>query len=490
MFRCTAICEARVSTVTGPLKRRLDSLEAEQTEPAQAKRRERVPTLRAFVESTLIEDKVSGTLIPFKLWPAQVKALRAMAANDRCLALKARQLGMSWLALAYLLWLGNCWGDRLFVVARQSLEEAVDAIHRLKVMHSSLPEAMRPQPIVRDNVQSLEFANGSRYQALTATRRIGRGRAAYAGLADELAYWDEPAQQLVALDAACERLIVASTGNGPGDHFHKLWKQAQAGKGRWRPIFLPWSAHPNRDAEWYRLSVDESPEPRLAKREYPTLAAEAFRAPEGAYFERFSLERNVTEFDVVPEWPTWRGVDFGYRHPACLWLQRSPAGQLFVVAEFLPADATTPELGVGILAYEKGWHLAEGPRATFCDPAGNAANVQTSATDVEVLSGAGLLPRSRVSGIRDGCVRLVNLISDPDLPLVVHKRCSGLIEALSAVKPHRTRPDVYDFDSETHSHVLDALRYLVVNMALEGGTSYEPPSPSRGITSGLRGRIY
>ena len=157
-------------------------------------------------------------------------------------------------------------------------------------------------------------------------------------------------------------------------------------------------------------------------------------------------------------------------------------GELFVVAEFLPHDVTTPEFAEGILAYERGWGLAEPMRATFCDPAGNAANVQTSQTDVEVMHNAGLFPQSVSSGIRDGCVRLTNLIADPDLPLMVHPRCTGLVEALTSVRPHRSRPDVYDFDSEVHSHVLDALRYLVVNLAFVCGDDWEPPPT---VESGL-----
>ena len=42
---------------------------------------------------------------PFDLWPAQVRTLRRMARASRLVVLKARQLGLSWLALAYALWL-------------------------------------------------------------------------------------------------------------------------------------------------------------------------------------------------------------------------------------------------------------------------------------------------------------------------------------------------------------------------------------------------
>ena len=66
--------------------------------------------------------------------------------------------------------------------------------------------------------------------------------------------------------------------------------------------------------------------------------------------------------------------------------------------------------------------------------------------------------------MRDGCVRIMDLLADEAQPLVVAERCVGLIRALSQVKPHRSSPEVYDTDHEIHSHPLDALRYLLVNL--------------------------
>ena len=256
--------------------------------------------------------------------------------------MKARQLGLTWLVLAVLLYWGTFWGNRVFLVARQSGEDAADAIHRLKTMLASMPAEWRPQVVV-DNVMSIEFTNGSRYQALTATQRIGRGRAAYAAIADELCFWEWQAEQLAALEAGCARLFIVTTGNGPNDHAHRLWTQAQLGKGRFKTLFLPWSAHPGRDAEWYVANVEESAEPRLARREFAATANDAFASPAGVFFERFDSERNVMDVEVVSGWRTVRGIDWGYHNPACVWLQVSPQGQLFVVHELIPTNLTTAE---------------------------------------------------------------------------------------------------------------------------------------------------
>ena len=56
------------------------------------------------------------------------------------------------------------------------------------------------------------------------------------------------------------------------------------------------------------------------------------------------------------------------------------------------------------------------------------------------------------SSIRDGCVRIMDAIADPDLPLLVSSYLTWVTEALGAVSPDRKRPDLYD-ETSTYAHV-------------------------------------
>jgi len=395
--------------------------------------------------------------------------------QERVFALKARQLGITWLVLAHLLYMGAFWGNRLFLIASQSGSDAIDALHRLRIMYNSLP--IPPVEMVKDNTEEIAFANGSRFESMKATKRAGRSKSAYAGFADEFAFWDWPEEQLNALDSACERLYAVTTGNGPGDLAHVIWEQAALEQGRWKTVFYPWHAHPGRDSEWYRLNVSEAPEPRLAQREHAATFEDAFMAPGGRYFERFSSEQHVRSVAVQKAWPTFRAIDFGYRHPACLWAQQAPSGQLFMVAELLPENMTTSEFRDSILALERPWQLVYAPQASYCDPAGNAANVQTAQSEFEILRRARMNPKGKASSVRDGCVRVMDALAEPVLPLVVSDACPGLIRALQQVKPHKTHPETYDNDHEIFSHPLDALRYLLVNLKDAG--AFRPPGRDR-----------
>ena len=208
---------------------------------------------------------------------------------------------------------------------------------------------------MRKTKRNIVFDNGSSYQALTATQPIARGMAAYLGLADEFAFWPWPAEQLAAMESGCANLHIVSPATAATMPSPPSMQNAVAGRGAYKTLFIPSDADPRRDSEWYRLQVEEAADPDSARREHARDVSDAFRSPEGVFFKRFSAVRHVAEVAIVENWPTWRGIDFGYRHPACLWLQRSPAGQLFVVDELLPENSTTPEFVEAIRAREAGF---------------------------------------------------------------------------------------------------------------------------------------
>lgn len=52
----------------------------------------------------------------------------------------------------------------------------------------------------------------------------------------------------------------------------------------------------------------------------------------------------VKPFGIPLEWPRWRGIDHGYRHPAgCIWLTRSPDGIYFVYRCYKRSERTAME---------------------------------------------------------------------------------------------------------------------------------------------------
>jgi len=469
--------------LTDDERERLDLITAElRRRTAQADSYEREC---AFIESLMIEDKVSGGLIPFALWPFQREFLESLRSQSSVFVLKARQLGITWLCLAHLLYLGYTGGHRLFLIASQSGSDAIDALHRLRIMYNSIENPSVGLTV--DNTEQIALANGSRFESMMATKRAGRGKAAYATFADEFAFFSYPDEQMAALGAASQRMYVATTGNGPSDLANTMWEQGQRDEGKFKCVFYPWHAHPDRDAAWYAENVTQAPNQSLAEREYAATPEDAFRMPSGNYFRAFTTtgeQANVREFGLVTSWPVSLGVDFGFVHPFCVVVQTSPSGQPFVVAEYGPEEITSPEFAAGIqrtlseLQAEEDVELVLPLGPMYCDPAGKARNMQTSQSEFDVMVRAGFRPHGKPSGVRDGCDLMMIAIAHAEIPLVVHPRCVKLIRALSQMPPDPKQPDVYLQKHPTLSHPLDALRYWFVNNRGHRG-EFTAPEPGR-----------
>jgi hypothetical protein len=88
-------------------------------------------------------------------------------------------------------------------------------------------------------------------------------------------------------------------------------------------------------------------------------------------------------------------------------------------------------------------------------------------------------------------VKLFDLIADPDLPLLISKKCPWTLEAITTVTPDPHKPDLYDqAESSQYQHVLDALRYWAVNMRPAAPEDWEPMEAQPGPSQGMWGREW
>lgn len=455
------------------------------------------PSLETFVEKCWIEDKDAGGLTPFLLWDCQKKVLKELGSNKRVIILKARQLGLTWLVLAFYLYNTTFWGGKTIILASRREDECKELLRRVKLMHDSLPPEWRASVASGDySKMSMSFENGSRFVVQSATQNVARSYSPWAAVIDEMAFMPFQSEMWASVDPAAPRVTCLSTGYRKADLYYDLWKSSweKSKDSEFAPIFLPWDAHPDRDENWYRIHVENAVRPRLARREYPRTPTEAFSSAEGLFFERFDQTRHMPEKDHSPvdHWQTWRAVDFGYIHSACVWLQQSPEGQIFVVGELCPRRVTTGELATQILAQDR--ILGVNPMGTFCDPAGYAKNTQTAMSDMEIFKHAGLAPIAKQSSFRDGCVLIQEYLCGQK-PIQINNGCNELVASFETLEPDRLAPDVYAKDPD-FGHVMDAFRYGMVNLILGASgrmkrwTDDQLAIDSRAVTSGLFSKIF
>ncbi len=231
-------------------------------------------------------------------WPWQTELLRLWAANRLVVVLKARQLGVSWLAAIFALWTAvRRPGQEVLLISRNQAD-AEKLLDKVAYLYAHLP-AWKPRAVV--NMRSIRFADqGSGIEALPATENVGRSRTAALVVLDEHAHQPFARKILLAVMAVAEkgRILSISSANGPGALHSQLYVAAKAGTNGWQAVFIPARAHPDRlDPAWRereRAALSQVSDAEFAQ-EYPDNDLEAIALTGRPVFRAQDLVRQTIE---------------------------------------------------------------------------------------------------------------------------------------------------------------------------------------------------
>jgi len=206
-------------------------------------------------EYARIYDAVSQDWTAFDLWPAQERLIEDLMAFPLVMALKARQLGITWLCLGLALWhmLFRPLATVLFFSRRD--DEAVHLLDvRLKGMYGRLPAFLQCRSVEKDNDHEWRLSNGSVAMAFPTTG--GRSYTATLAFVDEADFAPDLNVLLNAVKPTIDaggRLWLISTADKdkPTSAFKRMFRAALRGESGYRGVFLPWYAHPARSLPWY-----------------------------------------------------------------------------------------------------------------------------------------------------------------------------------------------------------------------------------------------
>jgi hypothetical protein len=193
-------------------------------------------------------------LIPFKTYPYQADLVQDFNDYRFNVILKARQLGISTIAAAYVVWLMLFHRDKNILVMATKFKTASNLVKKVKAIMKNLPEWIVISEISIDNRSSFELSNGSQIQAASTSGDAGRSEALSLLVIDEAAHvenLDELWAGLYPTISTGGRVIALSTPNGVGNWFHKTYIEADEGTNDFHPINLPWDVHPDRDQQWF-----------------------------------------------------------------------------------------------------------------------------------------------------------------------------------------------------------------------------------------------
>ena len=202
---------------------------------------------------TKISHPLEG-LISFKTYPYQDDLLKDFNDYRFNVILKARQLGISTISAAYIVWLMLFHRDKNVLVIATKFQTAANLVKKVKNIMQNLPPWIRIAEIKIDNRTSFVLTNGSEVKAASTSGDAGRSEALSLLVIDEAAHVDGLEELWTGLYPTLStggRCIALSTPNGVGNWFHKTYAEADEGSNDFHPIILPWDVHPDRNREWF-----------------------------------------------------------------------------------------------------------------------------------------------------------------------------------------------------------------------------------------------
>ena len=177
-------------------------------------------------------------LIPFKTYDYQRDLVYDFNDYRFNVILKARQLGISTIVAAYVVWLMMFYRDKNILVIATKFQTASNLVKKVKAIIKSLPPWIRISTISVDNRSSFELSNGSQIKASSTSADAGRSEALSLLVIDEAAHIEGLEELWTALYPTLStggRCIALSTPNGVGDWFYKTYIDADSGENDFHP---------------------------------------------------------------------------------------------------------------------------------------------------------------------------------------------------------------------------------------------------------------
>lgn len=306
-----------------------------------------------FIEKFVkIEDRDAAELaVPFTLWKNQVTALLSFINNKLNIVLKARQLGLTWLALAYAIWRMVHQTGYAVVAMSKREEDAKELTRRVGFILKYLPDTMIREKKTAGKWNGLTWEGTtlsvtiihpgkepSVFSSLTSAQDSGRSLTANLVILDEWAFqqWAREiwASAYPTINRPSGGQVIGLSTAKRMTLFEEIWRKATQGVNTFARVFLPWDTDPRRTPEWYEQTKKDLADSYNA--EYPSTPEEAFESADGVAFPEFSYDLHVVEpFKVPDHWRRWRSVDNGYTDPfVWYWLAVDEFGTVYCYREY------------------------------------------------------------------------------------------------------------------------------------------------------------
>lgn len=361
-----------------------------------------------FVETFCrIEDRdAPGVIVPFLLWPAQKEALLAFRDNRLTAVLKARQLGLTWLALCYAAW-RMYYAEGYSVIALSRTEgEAKELVRRMNVIFSHMKDLVAENPtgshgqgrrIRQLKATALEVSlsgsPASTFRAMASGPSAGRSFTANLIILDEWAFQQYAREIWTAAFPVVNRptggQVIGLSTMAKGTLFEEIY----TGDYGFFKLFLPWHADPRRDHAWYQSTKKALGE--AIRQEYPATVEEALSAIGGAFFPELDASVHLTGMPDLSSCRIYLSIDYGLDALAALWYAVDAEGSAVVYRELYQSGLIVSEAAEAILRACEGEKIC----AVFAPPDLFSRNRDTGRSTADIFAQKGL-PLTKTSNAR------------------------------------------------------------------------------------------
>lgn len=262
-----------------------------------------------------------GGIIPLLLWPHILVVVKALLNHSLISVLKARQIGLSTILSAYILWYALSKVGANILLFSKGQPEAKELLAKSKRIYDQLPPFLKVK-LDPDSTEEIGFpSKRSSIKAFASTTSAGISYTASIVVCDEHAehpYADENyLSSKPTRDAGGQFISVFTEDPLSTDNLATaIFEDALQGKNDFVPIFFPYDVIPGRDAEWYEHTRRNIPERDLARlspdlymaKNYPRSIEEALSGAESVFvFEKKALnymrdEVVRSEINMGTEW--------------------------------------------------------------------------------------------------------------------------------------------------------------------------------------------
>jgi hypothetical protein len=340
------------------------TVDKERLQWAAPMRAEAIENCKTFIdEYVYIESKEgSNPVIKFNLWPKQIESLNDMLTLRWMIFLKARQLGCTWLVLAYSLWLMLKPSKRIIALSKTEID-ANGLVQRVEFMLRHLPTWFIEQSSVPVQGKLTWDSTATRVtirhptgedsvmMSMPAAQNSGASLTADVVIFDEWGLMEWAAQIYRASFPTINRpgdkpengQVFGLSTMRIGSFFYKMVLGALHGTNDYKLVFWPWQTDPSRDDAWYERTK-RNYEGNMQS-DYPATIEEALSQAEGCFFNELNTEVHFQrKAQTIPGYyRRYSWLDYGLDMFYVGWIYIDNHGNCRIYRELAKKDAIIKE---------------------------------------------------------------------------------------------------------------------------------------------------